>query len=83
MTLAPGQGVVGYVMQTKEPVLIPDTSKDTRYRVDEMERLSEITVPIIYNNELIGVIDSEHKEKNFFYAAAPAGIKHHCNINGE
>ncbi len=61
-----GQGVVGYVMQTKEPVLITDTSKDPRYRVDEMERLSEITVPIIYNDELIGVIDSEHHEKNFF-----------------
>ena len=62
----PGQGVVGYVMQTKEPVLIPDTSKDSRYRPDEMERLSEITVPVIYNNELIGVIDSEHHEKNFY-----------------
>jgi ligand-binding sensor domain-containing protein len=62
----PGQGVVGYVMQTKEPVLIPDTSKDSRYRPDEMIRLSEITVPVIYNNELIGVIDSEHHEKNFF-----------------
>jgi ligand-binding sensor domain-containing protein/putative methionine-R-sulfoxide reductase with GAF domain len=64
--VVPGQGVVGYVMQTKEPVLIPDTSKDNRYRPDEMERLSEITVPIIYNNELIGVIDSEHHEKNFY-----------------
>ena len=61
-----GQGVVGYVMQTKEAVLIPDTSKDSRYRADEMTRLSEITVPIIYDNELTGVIDSEHHDKNFF-----------------
>ena len=64
--VVPGQGVVGYVMRTKEPVLIPDTSQDSRYRPDEMVRLSEITVPVIYNNELIGVIDSEHPEKNFF-----------------
>ena len=62
----PGQGVVGYVMTTKNPVLIPDTSQDIRYRPDEIVRLSEITVPVIYNNELIGVIDSEHPEKNFF-----------------
>lgn len=62
----PGQGVVGYVMQTKEPVLIPDTSKDCRYRPDEMARLSEMTVPIIYNNELLGIIDSENPEKNFY-----------------
>ena len=61
-----GQGVVGYVMQKKEPVLIADTSKDPRYRIDDLERLSELTVPIIYNDELIGVIDSEHHEKNFF-----------------
>jgi ligand-binding sensor domain-containing protein/anti-sigma regulatory factor (Ser/Thr protein kinase) len=62
----PGQGVVGYVMQTKEAVLIADTSADKRYRPDEMTRLSEIAVPVIYNNELVGVIDCEHHEKNFF-----------------
>jgi LytS/YehU family sensor histidine kinase len=61
-----GQGVVGHVMQTKEPILISDTTKDIRYRPDEMVRLSEITVPVIYNNELIGIIDSEHHERNFY-----------------
>lgn len=61
-----GQGLVGYVMQTKEPVLVPDTTKDNRYRVDDINRLSEITVPVIYDDELIGVIDSEHHQKNFF-----------------
>ncbi len=62
----PGQGVVGHVMQTKEAVLISDTSKDSRYRPDVMTRLSEITVPIIYNKELVGIIDCEHHAKNFF-----------------
>jgi putative methionine-R-sulfoxide reductase with GAF domain len=61
-----GQGVVGYVMETKKPVLIPDTSKDNRYRPDELVRLSEITVPIVYDNELIGVLDSKHHERSFF-----------------
>lgn len=31
-----------------------------------MSRLSEIAVPIIHENQLLGVIDSEHPEKNFF-----------------
>jgi two-component system LytT family sensor kinase len=62
----PGQGVVGYVMQTKEPLLITDTRKDHRYRLDDIMRLSEISVPIIHNNELIGIIDSEHPEVNHF-----------------
>jgi putative methionine-R-sulfoxide reductase with GAF domain len=64
--VVPGQGVVGYVMETREPLLISDTRKDPRYRMDEMARLSEICVPIIHNDELIGIIDSEHHELNYY-----------------
>ena len=64
--VSPGQGVVGYVMQTKEPVLIPDTRLDSRYRIDDLMRLSEICVPMLHNNELIGIIDSEHPNENHF-----------------
>ncbi|HEY6976368.1 MAG TPA: two-component regulator propeller domain-containing protein, partial [Chitinophagaceae bacterium] len=62
----PGQGLVGHVMLTKEPLLVPDTRKDSRYRLDDMMRLSELCVPIIHNNELIGIIDSEHHLLNHF-----------------
>jgi two-component system, LytTR family, sensor kinase len=61
-----GQGVVGYVMQHKQAVMIADTTLDDRYRVDDAKRLSEICVPIMYNNELLGIIDSEHSKKNFY-----------------
>jgi putative methionine-R-sulfoxide reductase with GAF domain len=64
--VAEGQGVVGFVMQHKKPVLIAETSKDDRYRIDEVARASEICVPILYNNQLIGIIDSEHSQKNFY-----------------
>jgi putative methionine-R-sulfoxide reductase with GAF domain len=64
--VSPGQGVVGQVMQTKEPLLISDTRQDRRYRVDDIRRLSEICVPIIHNDELIGIIDSEHPNENHF-----------------
>ncbi|HSC39821.1 MAG TPA: histidine kinase, partial [Chitinophagaceae bacterium] len=64
--VAPGQGVVGYVMLTKEAVIIDDTRKDKRYRPDEMFRLSEISVPIIHNGELMGVIDSEHPDAYYY-----------------
>jgi sensor histidine kinase YesM len=53
-------------MLTSKPVLVADTRKDKRYRVDDMPRLSEISVPIIHNDELIGIIDSEHDNENFF-----------------
>jgi ligand-binding sensor domain-containing protein/putative methionine-R-sulfoxide reductase with GAF domain len=64
--VVPGQGVVGHVIVTKEPIIIPDTRKDNRYRVDDAYRLSEICVPIVHNDELIGIIDSEHSQLNHF-----------------
>ena len=61
-----GQGIVGTVAQTGKPLLIPDTSKDKRYLVDDEPRLSELAVPILHDNRVIGVIDSEHPNRNFF-----------------
>lgn len=61
-----GKGIVGAVAKTKEPILITDTSNDSRYITDDANRLSEIAVPIILKNKLIGVIDSEHPQKNFY-----------------
>ncbi len=62
----PGQGVVGAVIQSGEAILIPDTSIDQRYRVDDLKRMSELCVPIKYNEQIIGIIDSEHHEKYFY-----------------
>src|SRR5690606_31508725 len=39
---------------------------DKRYIVDDAMRLSEITVPILYNGKVLGIIDSEHSQKGFF-----------------
>ncbi len=64
--VAPGSGIVGTVAQSGTALVIPDTSLDERYIVDDEERLSEICVPIKYNDEILGVIDSEHYQKNFF-----------------
>jgi PAS domain S-box-containing protein len=61
-----GKGIVGSVAKTGIPEIIEDTSKDSRYIVDDMVRYSEISVPIIAEGEIIGVIDSEHTSKNFF-----------------
>jgi signal transduction histidine kinase len=61
-----GQGIVGSVAQTKKAAIVMDTSIDSRYIVDDAARLSEIAVPIVLGDKLIGVIDSEHPEKNFY-----------------
>ncbi len=61
-----GEGIVGTVAATGKYELVGDTSRDTRYIVDDVRRFSEISVPILHDNEVIGVIDSEHSRKNFF-----------------
>ncbi|GAB3909385.1 hypothetical protein GCM10028803_46870 [Larkinella knui] len=61
-----GQGIVGSVVMTGQAERIGDTSKDPRYICDDEMRYSEITVPIILEGKVMGIIDAEHPEKNFF-----------------
>jgi two-component system, LytTR family, sensor kinase len=63
-----GVGITGTVALTGIAEIVPDVSKDNRYIKDDEQRFSEITVPIIYNNKILGVIDSENKQKNFYSA---------------
>lgn len=61
-----GNGIVGSVALHKKSELLPDVNLDERYIVDDEARQSELAVPIIYHGTILGVIDSEHSEKNFF-----------------
>jgi two-component system, sporulation sensor kinase E len=60
------KGVIGRVARTKKGEIVNDTSKDKDYIVDDMSRFSEITVPVLLNGEIVGVIDSEHPAKNYY-----------------
>jgi PAS domain S-box-containing protein len=64
-----GIGIVGSVAKSGKSELINDTSKDDRYVTDDERRFSEITVPIMSNGIVIGIIDSEHKDKNHYTEA--------------
>lgn len=61
-----GKGIVGTVGKTCQPEMVNDLSKDKRYLEDDLQRSSELAVPIIFEGELLGVLDSEHSQKNFF-----------------
>ena len=61
-----GSGLVGTVAKTGEPIIVSDTSQDPRYIMDDENRLSEMVVPILQNGNVIGVIDSEHPQANFY-----------------
>jgi len=61
-----GQGVVGRVAKSGQPLLIDDLSEFEDYIVDDKVRRSELAVPILSDNRVIGVIDSEHSSPEFF-----------------
>ncbi|WP_128546394.1 histidine kinase [Larkinella soli] len=61
-----GRGIVGTVAKTGVAEIIADTSRDERYIVDDEIRYSEITVPIVSEGRVLGVIDAEHPERDFF-----------------
>jgi diguanylate cyclase (GGDEF)-like protein len=57
-----GQGIAGWVAQHGEAVVVPDTSKDTRFfgKVDEktkMETQSIVAVPVKFRDTCLGVIE--------------------------
>ncbi|MDP7116379.1 MAG: GAF domain-containing protein, partial [Candidatus Woesearchaeota archaeon] len=63
-----GEGVTGMVAQMGKPEIINDVSKDERY-VEFSNKLrcqSEMAVPIIVDQELIGVFNIEDRRKNAF-----------------
>jgi sigma-B regulation protein RsbU (phosphoserine phosphatase) len=61
-----GRGLVGYAAETKQAVLVPDVTKDPRYIEGNPETRSELAVPLIYKDKVIGVLDLEHTRRGFF-----------------
>jgi phosphoserine phosphatase RsbU/P len=61
-----GRGLVGTAALEKKPVLVGDVSKDPRYIKANPETRSELCVPLIHKDKVIGVLDLEHTRKGFF-----------------
>ena len=60
------QGLVGRAARERMLVNVPDVRKDERYQMVNPETRSEMVVPLIYKNKVIGVLDLEHTRPNFF-----------------
>jgi sigma-B regulation protein RsbU (phosphoserine phosphatase) len=61
-----GVGLVGYAAEHGQAVLAPDVTKDPRYITANPETRSELCIPLIYKDKVIGVLDIEHTRKNYF-----------------
>jgi PAS domain S-box-containing protein len=61
-----GKGITGWVAEKGEPLLVNDVTKDPRYIAGDESIRSEICVPLKVAQKVIGVIDAQSKELNFF-----------------
>lgn len=59
ITIPIGEGIVGTVALTQVSELVSDTREDPRYISDQFRGCSELTVPIVFQGTVIGVLDSE------------------------
>jgi sigma-B regulation protein RsbU (phosphoserine phosphatase) len=71
MRIAVGQGIVGRVAQTRQAVLLNDISNSDdpaaeHYIPANVHVRSELAVPLINKNKVIGVLDLESEEANYF-----------------
>ena len=61
-----GQGITGRAVQSREIVLVSDVTKDENYINGHPAVRSELAVPLVAKNRVIGVIDIQSRERNFF-----------------
>jgi len=64
------EGIVGWVAATREPLVVPDVRKDKRYVLDPDKALidtrSEVAVPLIVGEQVLGVLDIQSDQVNAF-----------------
>jgi sigma-B regulation protein RsbU (phosphoserine phosphatase) len=61
-----GEGIVGYAALHKVPVIVPDVSVDPRYIEVVPDCRSELAIPLLIKDRVIGVFDLESPELDAF-----------------
>jgi sigma-B regulation protein RsbU (phosphoserine phosphatase) len=60
------EGIVGAAAQLRRAILVPDVSKDPRYLMANPETRSELAVPMLHKNRVLGVLDLESPQLDYF-----------------
>src|SRR6266571_2398212 len=66
MRATASEGIVGAAATLKEPVLVADVTVDPRYVMVNPETRSELAIPMMHKGKVIGVLDLESPQLNYF-----------------
>ena len=61
-----GKGITGSAVETRKPVRVADTAADERYIASHQGIRSELAVPLIVQDRVVGVLNMESEKINFF-----------------
>ncbi|HZS25591.1 MAG TPA: diguanylate cyclase [Candidatus Angelobacter sp.] len=61
-----GTGLTWASVEVKRPVYSPDVSKDPRYLQKVAETKSEVAIPLLVRDEVVGVLDFQSEQLDFF-----------------
>src|SRR6185437_3414578 len=64
--LSTKQGITGAAVLQKEAIYVPDVSKDSRYVCAAESTRSELAIPLMVRDEVIGVLDCQSDRLNHF-----------------
>ena len=60
------EGIVGAAISAKVPVRVADVTRDSRYIMVNPETRSEMAIPMLVQDRVIGVLDLESPQVNYF-----------------
>jgi diguanylate cyclase (GGDEF)-like protein len=58
-TITPDRGILGRVVRTGKPVFLPDARSDAEFLAADPDVVSEISIPLLTDGELLGVLNVE------------------------
>jgi diguanylate cyclase (GGDEF)-like protein len=61
-----GKGLTGTAAQQKRPIYVPDVGQDSRYIPCCEQTKSEVSVPLMVRDEVVGVLDCQSENLNHF-----------------
>jgi len=60
------QGITGAAVERKQPVYVPDVSQDSRYICAAKSTRSELAIPLMLRDEVVGVLDCQSDQPHHF-----------------
>jgi sigma-B regulation protein RsbU (phosphoserine phosphatase) len=70
-----GEGISGTAAVAREPVFVPDVSKDPRYVPVFPGVASELAIPLVHKDRLVGVLNIEGPDVEAFTPAARTALR--------